>query len=408
MKKTKQKSGSVLILVVVIALVTMALGAGMLTLGTQSRMTAIRATDDISARAAADAGLDLAVRQINNAVASKTWLPLLRPHFEDVELEGSNSTFSVRTTWDPGNGYRLQSTGTCSSRQRTVETALRLKGPFESAVLCRDTLSLKSGTIVQCIDSRISMNPDDTDEDVVIGTNSTSNDMVILNNGVVVDGDIVVGVGGNVNTVIKDLGATTGDRYAMPEDVDFPPINPPKLLGPDWPITVNNGERTIGFGGQYPAIGRFSGMNLKQGTRLKVVGPCILYITGNVSMGQDSEIILDKASNSSLKIYLDGNWSSDNNSGINNSTLSAEKFTLYGTGGANQQINLKAKSDFYGAIYAPDADVTVFSGGDLYGSFAAENFELKNPANFYYDIALREVHVYDEGAHFVVSRWSEN
>lgn len=408
MKQKKIKSGSVLILVVVIMLVAMALGTGMLTLGTQSRIASIRESEDISARSAADAGLDLALRQINNAVAVKTWQPTLQPRFDDVSLEGSDSVFSVHSTYNAGTGYRIQSTGTCNSRQRTVTSALRLRGVFENAVLCRDTLSLKSGTVIDCIDSRISYDPADTDEIVVIGTNSIEDDMVILNNGVTIDGDIVVGVGGDVNKVIKDQGATTGDRYSMPEDVEFPPVSPPKLWGPDSVISVNNGEKTIGVGGDFPASGRFSGINMKQGTRLKVVGPCVLYITGNVSMGQDSEIVLDNASHSSLKIYVDGNWVSGNNSGINNGTMLPDKFTLYGTGGSGQQIDLKAKSDFYGAIYAPDADVSVFSGGDLYGSFAAKNFELKNPANFYYDVALREVNVNDDGAHFVVSRWNED
>lgn len=407
MKIRMRKPGSVLILVIVIVLITMALGTGMLTLGTQSRVTAARQAQDISARSAADAGLELAVRQINNAVERHTWTPMLRPHYDDVAIEDSESSFSVVTTYNAADGYRIRSTGACRDRSRTVETALRLKGLFEEAILCRDTLSLKSGTRVQCIDSRISMNPLDTDETVVIGTNSTTDDSVILNNNVIVKGDIVVGVGGNVDTVIKDQGAQTGDRYALPKEVDFPEVDAPRLWGPDSQIEVKAGEKSIGLGGNYPPIGRFSGLNLKQGTRLRVIGPCVLYITGTVNMGQASEIYIDPA-HGSLKIYLDGNWVSDNNSGINNATCLPEKFELYGTGADGQQIDLKAKSDFYGAIHAPNADVTVFSGGDLYGAFSAQNFELKNPANFFYDVALRRVSVHDEGSQFVVSRWNEN
>jgi hypothetical protein len=408
MRNTIRKSGSVLIFVMVIVLVTMALGTGMLTLGTQSRMTANRQTQDISARSAADAGMELAVQQINNAVTAKTWQPTLKPAFVNVPIADTDSSFSVTTAYDAAEGYHIQSTGTCRNRLRTVESVLRLQGLFENAVLCKDTLSLKSGTVIQCIDSRISMNPADTNEKVVIGTNSTADDSVILNNNVIVNGDIVVGVGGDLNTVIKDQGATTGDRYALPQTVDFPTVNPPLLWGPDTPIEVKNGEKTIGVGGDYPATGRFSGINMKQGTRLIVAGSCVLYITGNVTMGQSSEIYLDPAKNSSLKIYLKGNWSSDNNSGINNGNRLPNTFTLYGTGAAGQKIDVKAKSDFYGTIYAPNADVTIFSGGDLYGAFTSKSFELKNPAKFYYDTALRDVNVYDDGVRFVVSRWNED
>ena len=94
-------------------------------------------------------------------------------------------------------------------------------------------------------------------------------------------------------------------------------------------------------------------------------------------------------------------------SSINNETNRPSNFKLYGTGPLGQDIDLKAKSDLHGVIYAPDADLTVFSGGDIYGSFVTNNFELKNPANFLYDVSLRTVSVYDEGARFVISRWSE-
>lgn len=124
-------------------------------------------------------------------------------------------------------------------------------------------------------------------------------------------------------------------------------------------------------------------------------------------MGQNSEILLDPAYNASLTVYLDGNWISDNNSGINNAIQIPSRFKLYGTGPIGQKIDLKAKTDAFGVIYAPNADLTVYSGGNIYGSFVANNFELKSPANFYYDAALKTVSVTDEGARFVISRWNE-
>jgi hypothetical protein len=146
---------------------------------------------------------------------------------------------------------------------------------------------------------------------------------------------------------------------------------------------------------------------MSQGTILRVIDDCTLYITGDVDMGQSSEIILDASKNAKLTIYLDGNWISDNNSSINNETKSPSTFALYGTGSLGQAIDIKAKGEFYGVIYAPDADLTMFSGGDIVGSFVTNNFELKNPAEFLYDASLRTVTVYDEGARFVVNRWHE-
>ncbi|MHC4257103.1 MAG: DUF7305 domain-containing protein [Planctomycetota bacterium] len=230
----------------------------------------------------------------------------------------------------------------------------------------------------------------------------------ILNWGVVVDGDVVVGVGGDTSTVIKDLGATMDSSYPMSTSVEFPAISAPSLFGPDTSIGIKKNEKTIGPGGDFPATGRFNNIKMSQGTTLRVIGDCTLYITGDVTMGQNSEILLDASKNAKLTIYLDGDWNSDNNSGINNETTATNTFSLYGTGPVGQAIDIKAKGEFYGVIYAPDANLTMYSGGNIYGSFVTNNFELKNPAEFFYDASLRTITVDQEGARFVINRWKEN
>ena len=411
-KKQKRRllnrtSGSVLVLVLLVVLISFIIGTGLLALGTQSRVASINQVQEMMARSAADAGLERAVQEINNAVVAKTWSTSVAPDVSNAALPYTDSVYSVKTVYDATDGYQIVSVGTDRNRTRTVNAILRLKGLFENAIQCRDNIILKAGTVIDTIDSTISMDPADCDEKAIIGTNSVEADSVILNNGVVVDGDVVVGVGGDTSTVIKDLGATVDRSYALSSSVEFPPVSAPSLFGPDTTIGVQTGEKTIGPGGDYSATGRFSGISLKNGTTLKVIGDCTLYITGNVDMGQSSEIILDASKNAKLTIYLDGDWVSDNNSGINNETSSPSTFKLYGTGPVGQAIDIKAKGEFYGVIYAPDADLTMFSGGNIYGSFVTNNFELKNPAKFLYDASLKTVSVYEEGARFVVSRWSE-
>lgn len=403
----KEKTGSVLVLVLVVVMVSFIIGTSVLLLGTQSRMAAIDQVQDMEARLAADAGVERAIQEINNAVIAKTWSADLLPLASGVELPFSDAVYSVTTTYDSDDGYRIASTGTDRNRRRTVRAALRLKGLFDNAIQCRNNIILKSGTVVQSIDSNISLNPDDCNQKVIIGTNSTEACSIILNNNVVIDGDVVVGFGGDVAKVIKDQGAVFDRSYALSSTLDFPEISPPPLLGPNTKIEVKTGTKTIGPGGDFPASGRFSSVKLSQGTVLRVIGDCTLYITGTVDMGQSSEILLDPAYNPSLTIYLDGSWISDNNSGINNAVRIPARFKLYGTGPTGQKIDLKAKTDAFGVIYAPNADLTVYSGGSIYGSFVANNFELKNPANFYYDAALKTVSVTDEGARYVISRWNE-
>lgn len=403
--KDRKRSGSALILIVLVVLISMAIGTGLLTMGTHAQIGSMRHVQDMQARSAADAGMELAIQQINNAVSEGHWSTLVLPTVSNAQLSSTDSYYSVKTTYG-ADGYSIESVGTNNTRSRTVAANLRLKGLFENAVQCRDSITLKSGTVIETVNSDISLDPDDCDDRAIIGTNSIDAGTITLNNGVVVDGDVVVGVGGKVDTVIKDLGATVDAKYSLSSDMEFPRITPPALNFPNTAIVLKKVDKVIGFGGDYPAVGRFTGLDMGNGTTLRVVGECTLYITGDVDMGQASEILLEPGS--TLTIYLDGDWISDNGSGINNTPEKPASFMLFGTGPLGQEIDLKAKSDFYGSIYAPNADLTLFSGGDLFGSFVANNFELKNPASFYYDTALKTVKVTDEGARFVVSRWYEN
>ncbi|MCI0498837.1 MAG: hypothetical protein L0Y36_04025 [Planctomycetales bacterium] len=396
-----------LVLALVVLIAGFLVGAGLITLGTQSRLAGLNQVNDMSARLAADAGVDRAVQEINNAVAAKTWSAGVLPSASQALLPLTRASYSVSTQYDAAGGYQILSVGTAGNRTRRVQTILRLKGLFDNAIQCRNNIALKNGTVIDTIDSMVSLNPDDCTEKAIIGTNSTEASSIVLNNEVVIDGDVVVGVGGDTTTVIKDLGATFDQSYALSSAVEFPPVTAPSFTGPGTLIEVKSGQKTIGPGGDYPAAGWYSGIKLSQGTSLRVIGPSTVCVAGAVSMGQNSEIIVDSANNAALTVYLSGNWISGNGSGINNASQTPSKFQLYGTGSAGQQIDLKAKSDLYGVIYAPDAALTVFSGGNIYGSFVANDFELKNPANFYYDASLKNVSVTHEGARFVISRWNE-
>jgi hypothetical protein len=406
-RQCRRQNGSVLVLAIFVVLVSLVIGTGLLTMGTQVRLFALDRIQDTMARSAADAGLEYAVQQINNAVTDKTWSSAVLPSVEDVPLFDSDSTYSVVTQYHPANGYTILSTGTNRNRTRIVTASLRLKGLFDMAVQCRNNVVLKNGTRIDAIDSSISLNPEDTNEKAMVGTNSIEAGSIVLNNNVIVDGDVVVGVGGDVMTVIKDLGGVASDRYSLSAELEFPPVSAPALVGPDTGIQIAKDEMTIGAGGDFPAVGRFSEMKLKNGTVLRVIDNCTLYITGDIEMGQSSEIIIDSAANASLTIYLNGSWVSGNDAGVTNTTSSASAFQLYGLGETGQIIDIKAKGDLFGSIYAPNAILTVFSGGDLYGAFVADSFELKNPARFFYDTVLQDITVNEEGARYIINRWNE-
>jgi hypothetical protein len=112
-----------------------------------------------------------------------------------------------------------------------------------------------------------------------------------------------------------------------------------------------------------------------------------------------------------LTIYTDGNIHCRNGSSINSEAPPEEAATLeiYATGEGSQKFDIKAKSDFTGVIYAPDADVNLYAKGNAYGSIVAQNFDFKAGGNFYYDEALSKKNTTDdEAVVFVINRWYES
>lgn len=407
MKKLLQtkKRGSAIPLAIVVVLILLAMGTGLLSMGLNSRTFSLRTTSDITARCAADTGLTMALYQMNEKLKVKPWLASSMPKATDIKLLYCDASYSYSVTGNLTQGYIMQSVGKADQAQRTVYATIGLQGLFEHAILTKGSLVLKSNTV---IDGYNSGDPLDTDFNVDIGTQSTADSMVVLNSGVNVKGDVLVGIGGDPDTVIKDLGATTGDQIGGTEKDPLPLIIPPTL--PDMgggDITAKSETITITptENGQYDNISLAS--SVKAGILEIDGGNVVLYITGDIELGNSCEIVVKD--NSSLTIYLDGDIVSGNGSSIGTENPSKDALTiqLYGTGEGEQNLDIKAKNEWTGVIYAPNANIDLYANGDVYGAIVADSFEFKNGGNYYYDEALREVRLEDEGVSFVVERWYE-
>jgi hypothetical protein len=379
------------------------MGTGLLRLGLNSRVFSTRSASDIAARSAADAGLTKALFEMNNKLQVTSWDSSTLPQAIDANLPNCDAVFSYSITGDPTNGYTISSVGTAGQAQRTVYATLELEGLFEHAILTKETLILKANTIV---DGYNSLDPLDTDIDVDIGTQSTLDSSIILNTGVIVEGDVIVGLGGDPNTVIKGAGTTTGYQYSAIEEESLLLITPPALT--DWGVDITATGEIITFG---PAdSGQYGNLILTKGGAvgaLEISGDVVLYLTGNVDLGESCELVIK--ADSSLTLYIDGDIHCRAGSSVNNETPPEDpkNFQVYGTSETTQYFDIKAKSTWSGIIYAPNADIDLYANSDFYGSVVANNFELKAGGNYHYDEALREVEIDDEGVRFVVKRWHE-
>ena len=383
-------------------IILLIIGTGILSVGLHSRGFAVRTSSDMVARCAADAGVTKAVFQMNEKLKVIPWDDSLLPQVISETLPNSNATYSYAVAGDLGSGYRLKSKGKYGLQEKIISCSLSLVGPFEHAILGQEAIILKAGTLV---DGYNSGDPWDTNVEVQIGTTSILPDSIILNSGVVINGNVVVGVGGSVDTVIKDLGATTYRRYAMLEEIELPLITAPEELvdmGSD--IKVHGKTLIVGPTDN----GQYSEIELKKAANPGILeingGDVVLYITGDISLGQECQIVIKDGS--TLVLYLDGNLDAATNAGINNESVPSS-LKIFGTSTEEQYLTLKAKSETLGAIYAPNAVVIIMSDNDIYGSVTAKIFELKTGGNFLYDEALRYVTTDDDAVRFVIRQWRE-
>ena len=414
MKKLLQskKRGTALPLAIVAILILLAVGVGLLGLGFQGRVYSFRTASDIAARCAADAGLAKALFEMNQKLQVKPFSEGTLPEATNVSLPYSDQFCSYEVTGNLGSGYTIEATGVSGLASRKVQAVIGLQSAFNHAILTKQSLTLKPGTLV---DGYNSLDPSDTDIDIGIGSQSASDSSVILNMGTTVKGDVFVA--GNLSLAVKDLGATvSGDKYiSAPQPL--PGVTAPAL--PDMGAITVAGQTvkiTPADSGTYSSIDlQLLATKVKGETTVtpgKLVvegGNVVLYVTGDIQLGNSCEIVVKDGA--SLTIYSDGNIHCRNGSGINTEAPPEEADTLqiYATGTGSQYFDIKAKSQFTGVIYAPNADVDLYANGDAYGSIVARDFEFKSGGNFYYDEALQEKNtVDDEGVQFVVTRWYES
>jgi hypothetical protein len=414
MKKLLQsrRCGSAIPLAVVAIIILLAMGVGLWSLGFNGRIYSMRTASDIKARCAADAGLTMALFEMNEKLKVKPWNDSTLPEAINVKLPYYDATCTYKVVGSLAGGYTLQSLGQSGNANRGVSATIRLQSGFSHAILTKEQLVLKSDTVV---DGYNSANPADTEFVVDIGSQSNANDSVVLNMGVVVNGDAFVATGAVLDDAIKGAGTVTGDKYtSAPEPL--PPVIAP-VLDPKPAIDVTGQTLTLtpADSGSYPEIylrlfsEKVKGVTTTTPSVLEVSGgDVVLHLTGDIQLENSCEIIVKP---DSLTIYTDGNIHCRNGSSLSteNPPEAATTLQIYTTGEDKQFIDIKAKSEFTGVIYAPDDDVVLYAKGDAYGSIVANDFNYMAGGNFYFDEALREnVSVDDEAVVFVVSRWYES
>ncbi len=388
-----KKRGSAITLVMLVVVLLISTGMGLLNLGLKSRTISIRTTSDIAARCAADAGLTKALFEMNEQLKIKPWNDSTLPLETQISLPNFDAVYSYTVTVDSGS-YTILSTGTSGQYQRTVSCTLQLQGPFEAAIFTEGFIDLANSTEVDWY------NYDASDANMKVGTNSIADGSVDLANSAVIRGDVVVGVGGDTDTAIE-LGNSAiieGTTSTLSEEMELLPITVPEAIDSLASSGIINNNTTISSSGKYSSI------DLGNSETVIIDGDVILYIIGDITLGNSAELQIEP--DASLTLYLGGDFEGKNSSSVNNETEDPGSLQIYGLDSC-EELRFKNSSDFYGTIYAPNADVIMNNSANVYGAVVAETFDMRNSGVFMYDASLRDASVNEELVRFEIDRWHE-
>jgi hypothetical protein len=217
-------------------------------------------------------------------------------------------------------------------------------------------------------------------------------------------GTTVVGASGTVGSLAWHAAGKTGIEPGWSSDdlnVAFDPVQRPfngGAMSPSSGTVTGTVFKYLLTGGKY----EISSLSIGSKEKMAVTGHSILVVNGDVKTIGAIEIL----PGGSLELYVAGAKADIGGAGLNN-TGRAGNFIYYGLPG-NTSLTLPSNGDFTGAIYAPNAELSLSGGGStalhFTGACVMKSITVNGIYKFHYDEALD--HSGPPG-NFVIVSWVE-
>jgi len=247
----------------------------------------------------------------------------------------------------------------------TTTTTDVITDPFKNAIHAKNGVELVGNAWTDSFDSRNGpYNPiNNKGHKGHVSTDGIAAGVITVNTNSSVDGDAIVGPGGNPAVAINNNGIITGIQGVAPGAQNLPLSSIPAGLVNQGPLSIAGNREVVLSEGTY----WFSSINITGNGRLKTTGAVKIYVTGNIDVG--------------------GN-------GIATANNLPPNLLIYGTvdpGDPTQKttiVKIHGNGDFYGAVYAPAAFLDVYGNGAVYGALTGNTAKINGNGGFHYDEAL--------------------
>lgn len=323
--------------------------------------------------------------------------------------------------------YVIESTGYNGSLSKNIRTEVTrgTSSLFNHAVFS-NKITINGSGYTDSYDSRVQPWSQATKKNNGnMGTNSITNNSVLLNGSIAVHGKVEIGPGGNTadDTVVLTNGSVfiDGGIVNEPNPKDMTPktdpgggsyTNIPSVINGAGIITnvgvgstsgnvlINGSNNVVNVPGGTWLLSGFTTNG--SGNILNIMGNTVIRVTGNFLMNGNNNITIQPGA--SLTMYVEGNLTLNGSNSVGQSSK-PEFCVIYGVSSADRNYTLNGSSTFNGVVYAPKAKITVNGSSDLFGSFISKEFLDNGTGKIHYDEALSQIQSGTGNGPFKILKW---
>ena len=405
-KDLRETRGSVLIVAIIFATVAaLSLGSYVRLANTEMRLANHQFYGNASLNLA-EAGVEEALYAINlSSLGDENWsstglADTLGKYVNSIELgRGATGSYRVHVAGAESNAPMIVSEGDVRSggngrNVRQIEVLLYQRSLFGGNDLMGDRITMNGNATVNSYSSKTG----EFLQQAKVASTSLEEGNMDLGNATIYGSVATRGWDPVTRPNSEITEGITNDFQSSLPDVQLPDSD--ETI--NWHYTYDGGPGTLD-GGHY----KVDDINIAgdgEDNLLRIQGDVVLIVENDIDIKGSAGVLIEDGA--SLTIYVNGDVSVAG-TGVVNESQTPSQFQLYGTNLESQTFNLSGNAAWYGAVYAPNASITLNGGGNVgafYGAMIGNDITLNGGAEFIGDADLAELLLDDS---FAMANWRE-
>ena len=423
-EKIRRHRGVAMLLVMIALVVCSVLVTGFL--AGQGTANGIAKNENEYARAqrAAETGVNLCMSQLrtqNNwrsTMTPGTWLNNIAVGGGSVTVTAADQNSSGSFLTDPTHSVIFTSVGTYNGRTATLQATAQPTGGgtvFYGGSFVSGNVQMDHWAMMDSFNS--SNGPYSTLTNVasnaLVGTSSTANNSIVLQDSAMLFGTAQIGVGGVVGNVLSlvigvlaPASVTTATEFRTAGQTI-----PPNTTG-----LASRSNTTYTGSTSGPSTGVYSSLSVNYqnftGTTV-TMSNAMVRVTGSMSVASNAKVKIPAYTNVVFQVDGNVNWSGvlqiDPTSTVTiyvGGTFTANGAQMNynsGAGGPGSpgsltvlgfktsgSMSFKNATQFYGSVFAPQSDMTMQDSSQIYGGAIGKSLRITDSAKFHWDDNLKK------------------